>query len=68
MTISLGEDRVFRLTHPGRRLTHDFPAEFGAGFVMPFETNLAWKHGVPKFARYRSLRISHTLRAFLRRM
>jgi alkylated DNA repair dioxygenase AlkB len=65
VTISLGEERVFRLSHPTRKLTCDFRAESGTVFVMPYDTNLAWKHAVPKFARHRGRRISLTLRAFL---
>jgi len=65
VTVSFGEERVFRLTHPGWKLTRDFPAEAGTVFVMPYDTNRVWKHAVPKFARYRGRRISLTLRAFL---
>lgn len=64
VTMSFGEGRTFRLTHPGRKLTRDFPADSGTVFVMPYDTNLAWKHSVPKFARHRGRRISLTLRAF----
>jgi len=64
VTISLGEERVFRLTHPKRKVTSDFIARDGSVFVTPYETNLAWKHAVPRFARYRGRRISITLRAF----
>src|SRR4051812_12970819 len=53
VTISLGEGRIFRLTHPGRKLTRDFPAEPGTVFVMPYDTNRAWEHAVPGFARHR---------------
>jgi len=66
VTISLGEARTFRLTHPGRKLTRDFAAEAGAVFVMPYDTNLAWKHAVPKLARYKGRRLSITFRAFHR--
>jgi alkylated DNA repair dioxygenase AlkB len=66
ITISFGETRVFRLTRGkgDKKEDRDFPAEHGAVFVMPFDTNLAWKHSVPKSARYRDRRISVTLRAF----
>ncbi len=64
VTISLGEERVFRLSKPKSRTTFDFVARYGAVFVMPYDTNLAWKHSVPRFARYRGRRISITLRAF----
>ncbi len=42
----------------------DFPAPDGTVFVMPYDTNLAWKHQVPKSAKSRGRRISVTLRAF----
>ncbi len=64
VTISFGEERIFRLSHPGRKVTRAFPARDGTVFIMPYETNLAWKHGVPRRARYRGRRISVTLRAF----
>jgi alkylated DNA repair dioxygenase AlkB len=66
VTISLGEGRVFRLTRPGQKLTRDFIADPGAVFVMPYDTNRAWKHAVPKSGRQRGRRISITLRAFAR--
>jgi alkylated DNA repair dioxygenase AlkB len=64
VTFSLGEQRVFRLTHPKQKLKRDLPAEAGTVFIMPYETNKAWKHSVPKRARYRGGRISITPRAF----
>lgn len=64
VTFSLGEERVFRLTRPKTRGRRDFPARDGAVFVMPYDTNLAWKHQVPRSARRRGRRISVTLRAF----
>jgi alkylated DNA repair dioxygenase AlkB len=66
VTVSFGETRTFRLTR-GRgedARTLDFPASDGTVFVVPYTTNLAWKHGVPKSARYRGRRISVTFRAF----
>jgi alkylated DNA repair dioxygenase AlkB len=66
VTISFGETRVFRLT-PGKKasgIRRDFPAPTGTVFVMPYDTNLAWKHQVVKSARYRGRRVSVTLRAF----
>src|SRR4051812_31026890 len=36
VTLSLGEARIFRLTHPARKLTRDFPAIPGTVFVMPY--------------------------------
>jgi alkylated DNA repair dioxygenase AlkB len=64
VTVSLGEQRVFRLTHPEAGGRRDFPARDGTVFVMPYDTNLAWKHQVPRSARSRGRRISITLRAF----
>jgi alkylated DNA repair dioxygenase AlkB len=64
VTISFGEERIFRLSHPARKVTRDFPARDGTVFILPFDTNRAWKHAVPWFARYRGRRISVTLRAF----
>jgi len=66
VTISLGAERTFRLNRdgPDRKCVVDFQTEAGAVFIMPHETNRAWKHGVPKLARHRGRRISITLRAF----
>lgn len=66
VTVSFGETRVFRLSHgPTGSGIHNFPAPDGTVFVLPFATNLVWKHSVPKSARYRGRRISVTFRAFL---
>ncbi|OWK40401.1 2OG-Fe(II) oxygenase [Fimbriiglobus ruber] len=66
VTLSFGETRVFRLTRGrgGEKELRDFEASNGVVFVLPFATNLAWKHAVPKSARYCGRRISVTLRAF----
>lgn len=65
VTISLGEERVFRLRPwKGRRIM-DFSAGNGSVFVMPYETNLRWTHEVPRRARDLGQRISVTLRAFV---
>ena len=63
VTISLGEERIFRLSHPQTK-RRDFPAHDETVFIMPYEANLAWKHAVPHFARWRGRRISITIRAF----
>src|SRR5262249_52832909 len=63
VTVSFGEQRIFRLTHPEVN-KRDFLAEAGTVFIMPYDTNRAWKHSVPRRARYRGRRISITLRAF----
>jgi alkylated DNA repair dioxygenase AlkB len=66
VTISLGEERMFRLA-PWYRMGPpiDFLARDGTVFVMPYETNLAWTHAVPASRRYTGRRISITLRAFI---
>lgn len=66
VTVSFGETRVFRLTRGkgADKETADFPAVNGAVFVLPYATNRAWKHSVPKSAKYTGRRISVTLRAF----
>ena len=65
VTVSLGEERTFRLSHPKTKEVRDFPARDGTVFVLPFDTNKVWKHEVPRFARWRGRRISITVRAFL---
>jgi alkylated DNA repair dioxygenase AlkB len=66
VTISFGEERLFRLEQGIRetRRVRDFTARDGGVFVLPWETNRAWKHSVPKRAANRGRRISVTLRAF----
>jgi alkylated DNA repair dioxygenase AlkB len=67
VTISFGEERMFRLRpwpHARGNLCRDFEAHDGAVFVMPFETNLRWTHEVPAFSKWKGRRISVTLRAF----
>ena len=66
VTLSFGEERTFRLTRGtgATKVTRDFPAADGSAFVLPSDTNRAWKHAVPKAARYSGRRVSVTLRAF----
>jgi alkylated DNA repair dioxygenase AlkB len=65
VTVSFGETRDFRLSGGGEdQKPHDFPAPPGTVFVLPYDTNLAWKHSVPKKARYKGRRVSATFRAF----
>lgn len=66
VTVSFGETRVFRLSRvlDNQKRIVDFPASNGSIFVMPYATNLVWKHGVPKSTRYVGRRISVTVRAF----
>lgn len=68
MTISVGEDRIFRLRRWPAKLKGepiDFPACDGSVFVMPWETNLAFTHEVPRSTRQTGRRISITLRGFI---
>jgi alkylated DNA repair dioxygenase AlkB len=64
VTLSFGEDRVFRLRPWKKAGFKEFPATAGTVFVMPYDTNLAWTHEVPHAAKYAGRRISVTLRAF----
>ena len=64
VTISFGEERVFRLRPWKQSGMHDFKTSNGRIFVMPYETNKNWTHEVPKAKRYQGRRISITLRAF----
>jgi alkylated DNA repair dioxygenase AlkB len=64
VTLSLGEERVFRLRPWKGTGYRDFPATSGTLFVMPYDTNMAWTHEVPHFEKYQACRISITLRAF----
>jgi len=66
VTVSFGETRTFRLTRGKGSDTQalDFPATDGTVFVMPYQTNRVWKHGVPKSTRDMGRRISATFRAF----
>lgn len=64
VTISSGEERIFRLRRWREKSNPvDFPAH-GAVFVMPWETNLAFTHEVPHSKRSVGRRISLTLRCF----
>lgn len=67
VTASFEETRVFRLSRCAgdNKDVRDFPAPHGTIFVMPFNTNRIWKHGVPKSAKYTGRRVSVTIRAFL---
>ncbi len=64
VTVSLGEERVFRLGCWKGSEKLDLRANDGAVFVMPFATNRAWTHEVPKDLRCQGRRIAITLRAF----
>jgi alkylated DNA repair dioxygenase AlkB len=64
VTISFGEERVFRLRPVKQGGYLDFPTRHGSIFVMSYATNQAWKHEVPRSKRYAGQRISITFRAF----
>ena len=65
VTISLGEERVFRLRpYPEGKPKQDIVLQNGEFIVIPWETNQKWTHEVPRFARYQGRRISVTMRAF----
>lgn len=65
ITVSLGEERVFRVRpYPEGNPKRDFVLRSGDYIVIPWGTNQRWTHEIPKFARYKSRRISVTMRAF----
>jgi alkylated DNA repair dioxygenase AlkB len=66
VTISFGEDRIFRLRPRGGGAHVDFTARNGQVFVMPYDANKAYKHEVPKSAKCTGRRISVTLRGLRR--
>lgn len=65
VTISLGEERVFRLRPYGRAGERvDVFLRNGDFVVIPWETNEKWTHEIPKLKRYNAQRVSVTIRAF----
>jgi len=64
VTISLGEERMFRLRQYRGTAARDFMSAPGTVFIMPYDTNQTWTHEVPRHKRYQGRRISITLRAF----
>lgn len=67
VTISLGEERIFRMRpfKDRNKPFKDFLFQQGQVIVIPWDTNIAWYHEVPKFAKYKGKRISITIKAFL---
>ncbi len=63
VTLSFGEERIFRLRPWRGKGFIDFKAENGRVFVMPYATNQAWTHEVPT-SGYEKRRVSVTIRAF----
>lgn len=64
VTLSFGEERVFRLRPWKGSGFLDFKASSGSLFVLPYSTNLNWTHEVPYAEKYQKKRISITIRAF----
>lgn len=64
VTVSLGEERAFRMRPWKGKGYRDFAAANGVVIVLPYETNLAYTHEVPHAARHTGRRISVTIRAF----
>ncbi|MEO1269502.1 MAG: alpha-ketoglutarate-dependent dioxygenase AlkB [Myxococcota bacterium] len=65
VTISFGQERLFRMRPWKQRGFIDLPVSHGELLVIPWDTNRAWTHEVPHFARYTERRISVTARAFV---
>ncbi len=65
VTISLGQERIFRMRPFKKRGYKDITFRNGEVIVMPSDTNQNWTHEVPKFKKFDGKRISITLRAFL---
>lgn len=64
VTISLGGHRLFRLRPWKGSGRVDLAADDGRVFILPYETNRAWTHEVPRFRRDQGRRISVTMRCF----
>jgi alkylated DNA repair dioxygenase AlkB len=68
VTISLGEERIFRLRpwqSGSKAKPIDFPVGNGTVCVLPWDTNQAFTHEVPRLKRQQGRRISITARAFV---
>jgi len=64
VTLSFGQMRVFRMRPWKGTGKVDIELENGAVLVLPYATNLAWTHEVPRLSRHQGRRVSVTLRAF----
>ncbi|BBM85539.1 alpha-ketoglutarate-dependent dioxygenase AlkB [Candidatus Uabimicrobium amorphum] len=64
VTVSFGEERVFRLRPWKQKGYRDFLAKNNGIFIIPYNTNENWTHEIPKSSKYSQKRISVTLRAF----
>ena len=65
VTISFGEERLFRLRPRKGTGFIDFPVRNGTVIVMPYVTNQHWRHEVPHSRNRTGRRISVTLRGFV---
>ena len=65
VTISFGEERIFRFRPHDGHGKIDLPVGHGTVVVIPCETNREWTHEVPKTKKQAGKRISVTLRAFI---
>ena len=70
VTISLGEERVFRLRPwplvPGVKPI-DLPIRDGDVFILPWSTNQVFPHEVPVSSKRTGRRVSVTIRSFVER-
>lgn len=64
VTISLGQERMFRLRKYKEKGFKDITVRNGEVIIIPWNTNLKWTHEVPNFKKYTGKRISITLRAY----
>ena len=64
VTISLGEERIFRMRPYKQKGFKDIEMNNGTVIVVPWTTNQHWTHEVPHFKKYSGKRISITLRAY----
>ena len=65
VTISLGEERIFRFRPLGGKGYKDIIVRNGDVVIIPWETNQNWTHEIPNLKKYSQKRISITLRAYL---
>jgi len=64
VTITLGEERKFRMRPNRGKRYIDIPFPAGSFIIIPYHTNLSWKHEIPKSTTYTGKQISITIRAF----
>ncbi len=68
MTVSFGEERIFRMRPWRGRGYIDFVVKNGSLLVLPFVTNKNWTHEVLQSKKYQGRRISVTFRAFTQKV